>query len=381
MRRPPAIRILLKCAPLCLAIHCVVATLASAYTGGPIRAHIDGVDPTEGRVYFRIVAHDGAYRPHQVWFFDLDGDAPMCPVRVPSLENKRREYTAQSAWPIFANRLKPLRPGREFDISFSMSADTAGVDTAWGGATRYEAEVVIGRNLQIWTLALVMFGAPLIRVQCLYEVPERPEVLIVLTHRGRAYGCEEIDLPVLLAPRQTDLDGPGVVRWVAQGEQAYIERHVSSRVFAKRDEYQQVIWYMTERNTSKQYGDHASFDVEVYFGESDSGSKGFRFLTRYIDADSLPHQGEWIHYDKVYLVDDQGRQLVVATETPEKQSDKSVYGVMEWCDQPLTEDALLPFADSHIIQARFEGASTYEFDLSREQMLAIREIIKLYKEE
>jgi len=381
MRRPPAMKRLLKCAPLCLAIHCVAATLASAYTGGAIRAHIGGVDPTEHKVFYQIVVHDAAYAPKQVWFFDLDGDAPMSPVRVPSLESKRREYRAQSAWSIFSDRLRPLQSSREFDIGLSVNADTAGIDTAWGGAIRYEAEVAVGRASRAWTLDLVMFGNALIRVQCLYEIPERPEVLIVLTHKGRAYGCEEIDLPVLLAPQQTDLDGSKVVRWAAQREQAYINRHIRGHLLAKRDEYQRVTWYVTERNTSKQYEDRVIFDVEAYFGKSDNGSKGFRFLTRYIDADSLPHQGEWIHYDKVYLVDDQGRELVVATESPEKQSDKSAYGVMELCDQPLTEDALLPFADSQIIQARFEGASTYEFDLSREQMLAIREIIERYKEE
>lgn len=374
-------KLLLMLVFLCPPIHSAVVAPASAYTGGPIRAHIDGIDPTEGKVYYRIVAHNEAYRPHQVWFFDLDGDAPMCPVRVPALENKRREYSAHSAWPIFSNRLKPLQPSREFDITLSLSADSAGVDTTWGGGTRYEAEVVIGRTVRAWALALVMFGAPLIRVRCLYGVPERPEALIVLTYKGCPYGREEIDLPVLLAPQRTDLDGRGVARWTAQGEQAYIERHVGSRIFTKRDEYQQVTWFVTERNTSKQYEDYVSFDVEVYFGKSDNGSKGFRLLTRYIDADSLPHQGEWIHYDKVCLVDDQGHELLVFTEPPEKQSDKSAYGVMEWCDQPLTEDALFPFADSQTIQGRFEGASTYEFDLSREQMLAIREIIDTYKEE
>jgi hypothetical protein len=356
-------------------------TAARAYTGGPIRADICGVEPSEHKVFYRLVAHDESYQPRQVWFFDLDGKEPMCPVRVPSLESKRRENGKQSGWSIFSDRLVPLQSCREFDISFSVNADTAGVDTAWGGAVRYEAEVTVGRASRTWILDLVMFGNPLIRVRCLYEIPERPEALIVLTYRGRPYGCEEIDLPVLLAPKQADLNAPGVLRWKAQEEQAYINRHVGKYLFAKRDGYQRVTWYVTERSTSRQWKDCVSFDVEAYFGKSDDGCKNLRFLTRYIDADSLPHQGEWISYDRVHLSDDEGHEFDVVTEPPEKQSARSAYGVMEWCDQPVSEDALLPFADSESMRARFDGESTFELDLSREQVLAIREILERYKKE
>ena len=38
-------------------------------------------------------------------------------------------------------------------------------------------------------------------VRGLYAVPGRSEVIAVLTYVGRAYGCENVDLVVLFAPR------------------------------------------------------------------------------------------------------------------------------------------------------------------------------------
>ena len=63
----------------------------------------------------------------------------------------------------------------------------------------------LGREIRMPTgvraFDLQSFCQPVVRVQGIYRVPQRQELLMIISYVGRSYGCEEVDLPVLFAPR------------------------------------------------------------------------------------------------------------------------------------------------------------------------------------
>lgn len=199
----PSGRFTLSAVLLGLALATVVSSPASAYTGGPVRAHIAGYDRAEHRVFYYLIFSDESNSSPQVWFFDLDATDPTKPVRAPLLESgedgtRRGSGSISAAWRSFSGGLEALQGRRCFDISLSLQTDGAGVDTLRGGDTGYHAHLAVETEGRATSLDFVAFYDTMIAVRGVYEIPGREEFLMVLTYRGRAYGAEEVERPILI---------------------------------------------------------------------------------------------------------------------------------------------------------------------------------------
>ncbi len=192
--------------PLALAASLLVGSLphlASAYTGGPVRARILGYDPRDARVFYELKAFDESGQPPRTYFFHLTGATPTIPVRADSLDDWEGDVRVRSArqrWLELYPRLVPLPGVRDTEFSVRVHAESTGVDTSWS-ATRFATHVEIRTPAGARTFDLQTFCQPIVRVQGVRKVPGRQELVVIVSYIGRDYGCEEVDLPVLFVPR------------------------------------------------------------------------------------------------------------------------------------------------------------------------------------
>jgi hypothetical protein len=85
---------------------------ANAYTGGPVRATIEGYEPVEGKLFYTLWFHDGSGGAPQVFYLHLLGPEPLAPIRARSLEHpegKLWDGVQPQAWVNLSRRLVPLR--------------------------------------------------------------------------------------------------------------------------------------------------------------------------------------------------------------------------------------------------------------------------------
>lgn len=175
----------------------------AAYTGGPVKARILGYDPKDARVFYELQAFDESGEPPKTYFFNLTGHTPASPVHADSLDEREggsRVPAALQRWSELYRRLVPLQGLRETEFTVRVHAESSGVDTTWN-TTRFAAHVEIRTPAGARAFDLQSFCQPVVRSQGIYRVPGRKELLVILSYIGRAYGCEEIDLPVLFVPR------------------------------------------------------------------------------------------------------------------------------------------------------------------------------------
>lgn len=192
--------------PQVVALAAAVGTVlavgpALAYGGGPLRVEMDGCESREAKVFFRLLEYNATGAPPQVHYFDLDGGHPERAQRAYSLEQDSTEIWdcrgMPPAWRRLAGRLVPLPFEDRFDLDVRATSAPIGPVGREGApgflvTVEFTAGDLRGR-------ALVEAACrPMVAVRGLYGIPGRPERLVVLTYIGRAYGCEEVDLPVLL---------------------------------------------------------------------------------------------------------------------------------------------------------------------------------------
>jgi hypothetical protein len=187
-----------------VALYLVAAAPALSHTGGPIRAHIAGLEPEEQRVYYYLTFHDESGAGPEVWFFGLEYNNPEQPRRARSLEGSyhdawREELGISDAWRSLSSGLKPLPPLQRTSLAISLRADSVGRDSLWL-SPRYEGHLVLEGKGVGQATDLTMFCHPMIRVRGPYGIPGRPEAIAVVSYKGRAYGCEEVEEPILLVP-------------------------------------------------------------------------------------------------------------------------------------------------------------------------------------
>ncbi len=157
------------------------------------------------------------------------------------------------------------------------------------------------------------------------------------------------------------------------------ELELNKFISKKYDVFQKITWYETKRNTDYQEGSHVTFQVELYCGTSDNSNKFFRLRTRYTDRLSDYHDTQWIFYEKIQLLSDNGGEIVVSTNYPNKQSDNGSYGLTEWSDNLLSDFEVLKFATANKIKVRFDGKYRHDFYMNSSQLRAFKEIIEKFK--
>lgn len=169
-------------------------------------------------------------------------------------------------------------------------------------------------------------------------------------------------------------DSGGVFRCALNSIEA--AKTVEQYITKDFDRFQKITWYETTRNCDKQVGSYTTFIVEFYLGVTESGKKLFRLRSKYLDEQSDYHDAQWIFYEAVKLLGDDGTQLVVKTDYPQKQTDNGSYGVKEWSDNPVDKETVLKLANCKRVDVRFQGKYTYDFQMTPDQLNALKEIVE-----
>lgn len=166
-----------------------------SYHGGPVRVEFAGFDSTTARVYYQLHAYDEFGYPPEVYYFDLEGRAPDKPIRDRSLEGS--DDGPNPAWGEFWKSAQRLRSAGNFALALDVSADSVGVDSEYS-VTRYDLTARVAAGSSTALLRVLAVCRTLVAVRGMYEIPGRPERVVVVSYCGRSYGCEEVEQPVLL---------------------------------------------------------------------------------------------------------------------------------------------------------------------------------------
>jgi hypothetical protein len=177
------------------------AEVASGCTGGPLRVVIEGYEPREAKLFYRVFSYDESGSPPSVHYFDLRGPRPGRAVRARSLEDSSESYRGgtltPAAWAAQVRRLVALPVEEGFEMTVRATAASTEGSGPYG-EPRSLVNVEIESGGRRGQEVVEAWCRPLVAVRGLYRIPGRVETLIVLTRIGRAYGCEEVELPVLL---------------------------------------------------------------------------------------------------------------------------------------------------------------------------------------
>ncbi len=148
-----------------------------------------------------------------------------------------------------------------------------------------------------------------------------------------------------------------------------IEYEAEKYVKEKDDPLQSCKFYQTSRNvTYKDYGQ--SYQVSIYIVKNYKGTKYFRLRTEYSGDD-------WIFYKSIIIRGDNGSQINIACDYPEKKSDNGSYGVREWSDNYINktdQNKIISIAKSNSITVRFNGQYTKTFEMTDDQIKVFKEI-------
>jgi len=158
-----------------------------------------------------------------------------------------------------------------------------------------------------------------------------------------------------------------------------LDARLNKYISKNYDKFQHITFYKTKRNVVKGVGDLKLFSIALYFGLSDNQHKYFRLKTKYENLRSDYSDTKWIFYEKVILNGDNGVQLVVKTEYPEKQSENDSESLREWSDNNVDSDTVIKLAQAKSISVRFSGKYDYDFAMKRNQLKAFKEIVAKYQ--
>ncbi len=168
-------------------------------------------------------------------------------------------------------------------------------------------------------------------------------------------------------------------------EKAAFEKAMSLYIEKNYDRMQKITWYETKRDCAfaveKGPGGtyvSLSYSVGLYCGKTDDGSSLLRLRTRYFD---IRDHHTWVFYDKVQLQGDNGVNIFIPTVHPEKKTEVGKGYLREWSDNSVNSfaDEFSRLADAKKIYAKFYGKYPYEFELTADQVAALKEIMKQYQ--
>ena len=154
-------------------------------------------------------------------------------------------------------------------------------------------------------------------------------------------------------------------------EEARIEANPISE---KYDKMEKFTWYETARDSEK--ASCQGYRIEPYFGKHDNGRVILRMRTSYRGSN-------WVFYERVKLLGDNGVELTFTTEPPQKKSDIFDGGsIEEWSDDNLTSSSerLIALAQAGSIFVKFYGRYNGEFEMTPLQLKIFKEVIARYQE-
>ncbi|MCU0531353.1 MAG: hypothetical protein MUF17_02225 [Syntrophales bacterium] len=151
------------------------------------------------------------------------------------------------------------------------------------------------------------------------------------------------------------------------------QRDIVRHILIEDDPIKSWKVYRSTRNLAQQIGEDRKFYVEVYFIQRYTGKKFYKVKTRY-------EAPEYLSYESVTLQGQNGTRLTIDTIYPQKQSSVDSDGINEWSDNDVAEDdKIAKLAKSNSITVTFKGGNRYTFEMSEQQLAAIREVVRKYQ--
>jgi hypothetical protein len=151
------------------------------------------------------------------------------------------------------------------------------------------------------------------------------------------------------------------------------QRDISRHILIEDDPIKSWKVYRSTRNLAQQIGEDRKFYVEIYFVQRYTGRKFYKVKTRY-------EAPEYLSYESVTLQGQNGTRLTVDTIYPQKQSSVDADGINEWSDNEVAEeDKIAKLARSQSITVTFKGGNRYTFEMSEQQLTALREVVRKYQ--
>lgn len=151
------------------------------------------------------------------------------------------------------------------------------------------------------------------------------------------------------------------------------QRDIVRHILIEDDPIKSWKVYRSTRNLAQQIGEDRKFFVEIYFVQRYTGRKFYKVKTRY-------EAPEYLSYESVTLQGQNGTRLTIDTIYPQKQSSVDSDGINEWSDNEVAEDdKIAKLAKSNSITVTFKGGNRYTFEMSEQQLAAIREVVRKYQ--
>lgn len=146
-------------------------------------------------------------------------------------------------------------------------------------------------------------------------------------------------------------------------------RHITS----KADFMQGITWYHSTRDCSYDIDYKTDGEVRLYCGKYKTGLKCLRLKVLYDSND-------WMFIEKIQFKSIEGNNVIIDLSR-EKENEVYNDGILEWADVKVTDQQIVNLTKilkSNKIFIKLHGKYPEEFEMTKEQLLAFREIMSLY---
>jgi hypothetical protein len=261
-------------------------------------------------------------------------------------------------WEICDN-LSPFASGKKiFTSNYMWETDTQFYGI--GGPVKENPRVLLRIRLTDSNDAKWMFGN------------EGKDVATILID-GR--GLEDLQrMPALTAKAQDALIKHPRISRVQALLKDDIKQHQETfslnNVKQSHDQMESATFYTNIREHSIELADHETVTLSLYIGQQrDVINLKFKIIFTAMN---------WLFIDKVIFLSDKGHRAVVDVENDRDSKVVDGGGILEWADVKINPNDMLKFADASSIKCRLEGQFRRDFDLSTNQLMAMREILATY---
>lgn len=155
-------------------------------------------------------------------------------------------------------------------------------------------------------------------------------------------------------------------------------------IVKKYDFMEEINWYNTERDCVSSVGDFESFTIQLYFGQTNDNALLLRLKTKLVNISLTPVNAKWMFYNKILIKGDNGKSVRITIKDSDKDTEieqaEVFTALKEWSDSYVTDEAesLLEIAKSSKIYVKVYGAYDLEFEMTKDQTYAFKEIMQTY---
>ena len=197
----------------------------------------------------------------------------------------------------------------------------------------------------------------------------------------------------------------------AKPEQKTAPKKVDDATLTKRhivkkyDFMEEITWFNTDRKCSSEVYGMNLFTIQLYMGQTKENRLLLRLKTAYLDTSSAvaeiqrearakgivlkdlkasPTTSKWLFYDRILIKGNNGKSVRLDIKSSDKDSEiGDVEGLMflkEWSDSYVSDVAedLIEISKASKIYVKVYGHYEFEFEMSKDQIYAFKEMMQLY---